>query len=134
MISFQACKLFRASIAVHLSVTLSPTKSLGEIQPNLLHHVPSWLDCARATLLSVRPSVRRPYICPSGYILIHWVKFNQTYYMTFPHGHRVGEQVRPSVMLLAILAKSVGICDGAPSTSHSSLEFAHVHPANFCKT
>ena len=26
----------------HLSVTLSPSKPLGGIQPNLLHHFPSW--------------------------------------------------------------------------------------------
>ena len=36
--------------------------------------------------------------------------------MTSPHDKGVGEQVRPSVMLLA---KSVGIYDGAPSTAHS---------------
>ena len=28
--------------SVHLSVTLSPPKPLGGIQPNLLHHFPSW--------------------------------------------------------------------------------------------
>ena len=28
--------------SVHLSVTLSPPKPLGRIQPKLLHHFPSW--------------------------------------------------------------------------------------------
>ena len=41
--------------------------------------------------------------------------------MTSPHGKGVGELIRPSVMLLAKLAKSVEICDGAPSNGHSSL-------------
>ena len=51
-------------LSVHLSVTLSP-KPLGGIQPNFLHHFPSQLECARATLffhvlihLSIHPSVR----------------------------------------------------------------------------
>ena len=40
--------------------------------------------------------------------------------MTSPHGMGAGEQVGSSVMLLATLAKSMGICDGAPLTAHSS--------------
>ena len=28
--------------SVHMSVTLTPSKPLGGIQPNLLHHFPSW--------------------------------------------------------------------------------------------
>ena len=32
----------------------------------------------------------------------------------------MGEQVCPSLMLLATLAMSLGICDGTPSTAHSS--------------
>ena len=28
--------------AIHLSIKLSPLKPLGGIQPNLLHHFPSW--------------------------------------------------------------------------------------------
>ena len=51
--------------------------------------------------------------------------------MTSPHGKGMREQagpsvcssIRPSVMLLASLATSVGICYGAPSTAHSSLYF-----------
>ena len=50
------------SASVQRSVTLSPPKPLGRIQPNMLHHVPLWLGCARATLFfcpfGVRPSVR----------------------------------------------------------------------------
>ena len=45
---------------IHLFVTLS-TKQLGGIQPNVLHHFPSWNGCARATLFfyaSVRPCGR----------------------------------------------------------------------------
>ena len=58
-------------------------------------------------------------ICPSLYLLlIHWAEFNQTCYMTSPHGKGVGEQVHTSVMLLDT---SVGILDGAPSTAHSNL-------------
>ena len=57
--------------SVHLSVTLSPPKPLGGIQPNLLHHFPSWLGYARATLF-FRPSVRRPSICPPAYLLNYW--------------------------------------------------------------
>ena len=41
--------------------------------------------------------------------------------MTFPQGKGVGEQVHPSVMLLATLAKSVGISDGTLLTVHSSV-------------
>ena len=75
--------------SVHLSVTLFPSKPLGGIQPNLLHHFPSWLGRARATLFFLA-SVRRLSICPSGYLLNHWAEFNQTCYMTFPHGKGVG--------------------------------------------
>ena len=106
--------------SVYLSVTLSPPKPLGGIQPNLLHHFPLWLGCARATLF-FRVSIWRLSICSSRYLLLnHWAEFNKTCYMTSPHGKGVGEQVHPSVMLLATLAASVGICDGAPSTAHSS--------------
>ena len=44
--------------------------------------------------------------------------------MTSPHGKGAGERVNPtvrwSVMLSASLATRVGICDGVPSTGHSS--------------
>ena len=70
---------------VHLSVKLSP-KPLSGIQPNLL---PLWLGCARATLF-FRVSIRRPSICLSHYLLLnHWVEFNQTCYITSPHGKGV---------------------------------------------
>ena len=105
--------------SIDLSVMLSPPKPLGGIQPNLLHHFPSWLVCARATLFFHSP-VRHPFICLLGYLLNHWVEFNQTCYMTSPRGKGVGEQICPSVMVLATLAKSVGICDGVPLTAHSS--------------
>ena len=104
----------------HLSITQSPPNPLGRIQPNLLHHLPSWLGCVRATLFFC-PSVRHPSICPSGYLPYHWAEFNQTCYMTSPDDKGVEEQVSPSIMLLATLAKSVGICDGAPWTAHSSI-------------
>ena len=94
--------------SVHLSVSLNPPKPLGGMQPNLLHHFPSWLECARATLffrVSVRPCVRRPSIYLSRYLLLkHWAEFNQTCYIISPHCKGVREQhffrasvVRPSV-------------------------------------
>ena len=46
--------------------------------------------------------------------------------MTSRHGEGVGEQVQLSIMLLATLAKSVGICNGMPSTVHIS--FCHHFP------
>ena len=57
-----------------------------------------------------RLSVWRQSICPSRYLLPNqWTEFNQTCYMTSPHGKGVREWVRLSVMLLATLARSVGI-------------------------
>ena len=41
--------------------------------------------------------------------------------MTSPHGKGVGEQVHLAITLLATVAISMGICNGAPSTAHSSL-------------
>ena len=38
---FSVCPSVRPSF-IHLSVMLSPHKPLGGIQPNLLHHSPSW--------------------------------------------------------------------------------------------
>ena len=76
--------------SVHLSIKLSPPKPLGRIQPNLLHHFPSWLGCARATLffhVSICPCIRHPSICLSCYLLLNYrADFNQTCYITFPHG------------------------------------------------
>ena len=64
--------------SVYLSVTLSPPKSLNGIQPNLLHHFPSWSACARAALC-FHLSVRCLSICPSRYLhLNNWTVFNQT--------------------------------------------------------
>ena len=68
-------------------------------------------------------------ICPSYNLLLnHWAQFNQTCYMPSPHGKGVAEQVHLSVMLLATLATSVGICNGTPSTAHSSIFF--IRPEN----
>ena len=53
--------------SIHLSVRLSPPKPLGEIQPNFLHHFPSWLWCARATLIFIHRHLCRPSICLSRY-------------------------------------------------------------------
>ena len=39
----------------------------------------------------------------------------------------VGEQVHLSIMLLATLATSVGICDGAPLTVHYSFSIGLAH-------
>ena len=94
----------------YLSVTLSLPKPLGEIQSNLLNHFPSWLGCARATLLFrvfVRSCVRRPFIYLSCYLILnHWAEYNQTCYITSPHGKSVREQhfftVRPSSVHLSI--------------------------------
>ena len=58
---------------VYLFVTLSPPKPLGGIQPNLLHHFPSWLGCARPTLYFCA-SIRL-CILLSHYLLIHWAEF-----------------------------------------------------------
>ena len=84
--------------SIHLSVTLSP-KSLVRIQPNLLHHFPSWLGCAKATLF-FHPSIHPTFVHLSIRLLLNpWAEFNQTCYMTSPHGKGVGEQVCPSVIL-----------------------------------
>ena len=40
---------FVCLVSVHLSVTLSPPKPLGGIEPNLLHDLPSWYGCGRAS-------------------------------------------------------------------------------------
>ena len=70
----------------------------------------------------VRPSVRPASVHLSVRLFSKpWGGcFYQTSYMTSPHDKGVGEQFSPSVMLLATLAKSVGICDDAPSTARSS--------------
>ena len=80
---------------VYLSVTLSPPKPLGGIQPNLQHHFPSWFGCARATLffhVSICPSVHHLSIYLLRYLLLnHWAEFSQTCYITYPHGKGVPE-------------------------------------------
>ena len=92
---------------VHLSVTLSPPRPLGGIQPNLLER----------HYFSVRQSVRPASVHLSVKLSSKPLGGNyQTCCMISPHGKGVGEQVRPSVMLLATLANSAGICDGMPTT------------------
>ena len=88
--------------SVHLSVTLSPPKPLGGIQPNLLHHFPS-CKVREQHYFSICP----PSICPSRYLLLnHRAEFNQTCYITSPHGKVVQEQhyfsVFPSVLPLSV--------------------------------
>ena len=80
---------------VHLYVTKSPPKPLGEIQPNLLHNFPLWLGCAWATFFPcVCPSVRPPSVHLSITLSPkHWAEFNQTCYITSPHGKGVREQL-----------------------------------------
>ena len=53
------------------------------------------------------PCLRRPSICPSRYLLLNnWEEFNQTSYITSPHGKDVREQhyfsVRPSSVHLSV--------------------------------
>ena len=81
-------------LSIHLSVTLSP-KPLGVIQPNLLHHFPSWLGCVRATLffcVSALASVVHPSVCYA--ISSYTTGWNSTKLanITFPHGKGVQEQ------------------------------------------
>ena len=77
-----------------------------------------------SNIIFFRPSARRPSICPSRCLLLnHWAEFDQTCYMISHHGKGVREQANPSIMLLPTLAKSVRICEGAPSTAHSSIYF-----------
>ena len=62
-------------LSVYLSVTLSPPKQLGGIQPNLLHHFPAW-----STLFfyaSMRPCIHHSSVCLLSYLLLnHWhIKF-----------------------------------------------------------
>ena len=74
---------------VHLSITLSPPKPPGGIQPNLLHPFPSWLGCARAAVffcVSIHPCICHPSICLSCYLLNLWAEFNQTCYITSSQG------------------------------------------------
>ena len=103
---------FVRSSSVHLSVTLSPPKPLGGIQPNLLHHFPSLLGCFESNIIF--PCVRRPSICSSRYLLLnHWAECNQTCYITSPHGWGVRDNIifpcvrscvsRPSTCLLRYL-------------------------------
>ena len=105
----QMVTLYESNIffpCAHPSIMRSPPKPLGGIQPNLLHYFPSWLGYARVCIFpSARLSVRHTSICPLRYLLNPWAEFNQTCYTTVPHGNGVGEQVRPSVMLLATLAE-----------------------------
>ena len=106
---------------------LSPPKPLGGIQPNLLYHFPSWKGCARATLF-FHSCFWCLSICPSCYLLLnHWAEFDQTCVMTSPLGKGEEEQVHSSFMLLATLATNVGICDGKPSTAHSSSSWFYTH-------
>ena len=97
--------------SVHSSVCPSHYLLLNyEIQPNLLHHFPSWLGCERGKLfflVSVRLYVNRPSICLSRYLLQNnWAEFNQTCYITSLHTKGVREQhyfsVRPSSVHLSV--------------------------------
>ena len=111
-------------VSVQLSVTLSPPKPLGRIQPNLLHHFPlmvrvyeRWLGCMRAILffhVSVCPCIHHPSICLSHYLLInHWAEFNQTCYI-----------ISPSWLgcMRAILFFHVSVC---PCIHHPSICLSH---------
>ena len=75
--------------SAHLSVTPSPPTSLGGIQPNAT----SLPLMARVCESNIFACVRRPFVCPSCYLLLnHQVEFNQTCYITSPHGKGVREQ------------------------------------------
>ena len=85
--------------SVHLSVTLSPPKPLGRIQPNAAS-LPLMVRVCEATFF---PCVRRPSICLSRYLLLnHLAEFNQTCYITSPHGKGVREQHYFSMHLSSI--------------------------------
>ena len=128
--------------SVHLSVTLSPPKPLGGIQPNLLNHFPLWCGCAKATFF---PCVSCPYMCPSRYLLLnHWAEFNQTCYITSPNGKGCDSNiifpcVRPSIcpsryLLLNHWAEFNQTCY---ITSHHSkgvreLHYFSVRPSGVC--
>ena len=85
---FSMCPLIRVSV-IHPFVCHTTPKPLGRTPPNLLHHFPSWLGYARATLffhVSVCLCRRLLSICLSHYLLNHWAEFNQTCYITSRHG------------------------------------------------
>ena len=71
---------------------------------HITHNYPHAFFKKAMGILLTPPSVR-PYICPSVPLYItlnllnHWVEFNQTYYITFPHGNGVWEQHCFSVCL-----------------------------------
>ena len=100
-------------LSVHLSVTLSP---------NSTKRTTSLLMVRVCESNIIFPSVWRPFICRSRYFLFnHGAICNETCYMTFHHGKGVREQVRPSIRpSVMLLATSMGIVDGAPSTVHSN--------------
>ena len=77
----------RPSICPSRCLLLNP--ALDGIQPNLLHHFPSCFGCARATLffsVSVRPSF--VYLSVTLSPPKPLAEFNQTCYITSPHGIR----------------------------------------------
>ena len=72
------------------SIMLSPPKPQGGILPNLLQQL-----CKSNIIfcVCVCPCVCHHSICPSCYCLLnHWAEFNQTCYITSPHGKGVWEQ------------------------------------------
>ena len=90
--------------SIRLSVTLSPPKPLGGIQPNFLHHGkgvreqhffpvrPSSVHLSVHLIfcVSFRPCVPRPSICLSHYLFLnHWAEFYKTCYIISPHGKGV---------------------------------------------
>ena len=77
--------------SVHLSITLSP-KPVDGIQSNSLHHFPHMVRLCESNIIF--PCIHYPSICPSNYLVLnHWAEFNQTCYMTSPHGKSVQEPV-----------------------------------------
>ena len=79
-------------LSVHLSIMLSPHKPLGGIQPNVLAtSLPLMIKVCESNIFFL--CVHCPSICPSPYLLLtHWAEFNQTCFITSPHGKGVQEQ------------------------------------------
>ena len=105
-------RLCKSNINFHASIHLCVRHP--SIYPSrYLFLTNGWNSTNLATLLSLLVSVcesniiflcvNRPSICPSRYLLLnHCTEFNQTYYITSPHGYSVREHHYFSVRRLSI--------------------------------
>ena len=112
--------------------SVRPSVSASVVRPSVRHTISSYITGWNSTKryissLMVRvcesnifACVRRPFICPSRYLLLnHQVEFNQTCYITSPHGKGVREQHYLFCPFVHSCIRHPSICDQQPGSPKS---------------